>query len=73
MWLAQHPHIERMVDGAAAGINLATRALVERNPTPAESSDRSASTCKKGDDSPQCITPASRQNQQTLAIVLGVV
>lgn len=65
--------MEQLAEGAVAGMHLATRALVERNPTPAESSTRASSTCKKGDDSPRCITPASRQNQQTLAIVLGVV
>lgn len=65
--------MELLAEGAAAGVHLATRAIVERTPTPAESSTRPSTTCKKGDTSAQCITPATRQNQQTIAVVLGVV
>lgn len=65
--------MKRAADGAAAGMHLATRAMVERAPTPADSAAESSTTCESGNTSPECITPASRQNQQTLAIVLGVV
>lgn len=65
--------MEQVVEGAAAGIHLATRALLERNPTPAGSSSDPSTTCEKGNTSPQCVTPAAKQSQQNLAVILGVV
>ncbi|KAK4496793.1 hypothetical protein PRZ48_012776 [Zasmidium cellare] len=64
-------NIERAVDSAANGLHQITRTLVERSSS--DDNDSSGSTCKAGDDSPKCVTPASVQNTQTIAIVLGVV
>ncbi|KXT13516.1 hypothetical protein AC579_4149 [Pseudocercospora musae] len=61
---------ERAVDNAAYGLWEVTRTLVQRD---SSSSESSSSTCKPGNDSNKCVTPASVQNTQNLAIILGVV
>lgn len=69
-------NLERVVDNAARGLEHVTRTLVQRasdSDSSSSSSTSSSGTCKAGDTSPKCITPAAVQNTQTLAIILGVV
>lgn len=63
-------NLERIAGNAAHHI---TRSLVQRTPSDSSSGSSSSSTCKPGDDSAKCQTPASVQSSQNLAIILGVV
>ncbi|KAI5359931.1 hypothetical protein Slin15195_G117910 [Septoria linicola] len=64
-------HKDMMKRAADEVLREATRVIVQRDST--TSSSRASSTCKKGDDSGTCETPASRQNIQNIAIAMGVV
>lgn len=66
----QSDSLKRAVDNGAYGLWEVTRTLVQRD---SSSSESSSSTCKPGNDSNKCVTPASVQNTQNLAIILGVV
>lgn len=67
----QSASLKRAVDNGVYGLWEVTRTLVQRDSS--SSSDSSSSTCKPGNDSNKCVTPASIENTQNLAIILGVV
>ncbi|CAK4033357.1 hypothetical protein AC578_8876 [Lecanosticta acicola] len=69
----QAQHVRRFVDGAAQGVHDITRTLVDRSSSSSDDTSSSSSSCTAGDTSSKCITPASVESSQNLAIILGVV